>query len=770
MNQPRRTRERLALAAAVVVTAVAPAGATPPAPLNCDLSGYRAQPGLTAALAGDALTVTWDGDRGSEVRIRFAIDDGTPTLREMAVRPDGGAWRTFARDVRPEIRVVSGVRRVTQQQTEPLERLGVPLTAETLDEIKWDAFWDAPLYVSDEPPLSHASSIPAAEPFANHPGMPRQPDEITRATARYRATGCTVRTNGARIEVTFPGVEAGVFAGRLQYDVFRGSNLVRQTLVATTDEPSAAFKYDAGLVGLPAPPSARVVWRDLAGRWQDYRLGGPVDEEPTTVLNRNRFVVAELDGASVAAFPPPHSFYWARESEQNLGYGWYRKDGGDQFSFGVRQAELEDDPEFYHNFALYNARPGTEQRMPVFFYLSPGPAEDAAEAALAFTRGDTFKPLPGHKVMGHHYHVGLVRRLEEAGGLDHRLNDVGTMEAVGVDIYGVIDGARGPGRHDRGELFLQDLATYYEAARRQSDQDFLVMPNDENSTGGRPPFLGGHYDLLLSKPVYWRPQREPGQPLAEPHPEYGTVYNLGEPADLMEMAERENALVSMPHPRAKRSTGYPDAIRDEPHFLHERYFALGYRWGMGIDASATRLGEYRFLPLWDETNNWMAARGRPPKFALAISESRSDLSDRGKPPYDDAYGMSPVNYLQIDAVPTVDDMSPVVDALRRGDYFVTSGEVLVHDYAVEGTGDARTVVADVEWTFPLEFVEVVWGDGETVGREVVSATDLPPFGRRRFEIPFSAAGKAWVRFAAWDVATNGALAQPVALRPAPDAP
>ena len=758
MPTPSTTpRACLTLALALVAAA---ASAAPP--LDCDLSDYERQPGLTADLEGEALTVTWDGDRGGQVRLRFGLEDGTPVL-DMALRPDGGAWRTFARGVRPEVRVVSGVRRATQQQTEPLEELGVALTAEVLDEIKWDAFWDAPLYVSDRPPEYRQSSIPAAEPFANHPGMPRRAGEITRATAQFRSTGCAVRTNGARIEVTFPGVEAGIFSGRLQYDVFRGSNLVRQTLIATTDEPSAAFKYDAGLVGLPAGPSARVVWRDLAGRWQDYRLGGPADQEATAVVNQNRLVVAELDGASVAAFPPPHSFYWARESEQNLGYGWYRKDSDGSFSFGTRQAELEDDPAFVQNFALYNARPGTEQRMPVFFYLSPGPARDAAEAALAFTRGDTFQALPGHKVMGHHYHVGMVQRLRQAGGFDHRLNDVGSMQAAGVDIYGVIDGARGPGRHDRGELFLRDLEDYYDAARRQSDRGFLVMPNDENSTGGRPPFLGGHYDVLFSKPTYWRPQREPGQPLAEPHPEYGTVYNVGGPMDLMAMAERENALVSMPHPRSKGSTGYPDAIWDAPHFLHPRYFALGYRWGMGIDASARRLGEYRFLPLWDETNNRMAAQGRPPKFALAISESRSDIGDRGKPPYDDVYGMSPVNYVRLEAVPTVDDMGPIVDALRAGDFFVTSGEVLVHDFALEGEGTERTVVADLEWTFPLEFVEVVWGDGEAVGREVVSTTDLPPFGRHRFEIPFDAAGKAWVRFAAWDVATNGALVQPVAL-------
>jgi hypothetical protein len=219
----------------------------------------------------------------------------------------------------------------------------------------------------------------------------------------------------------------------------------------------------------------------------------------------------------------------------------------------------------------------------------------------------------------------------------------------------------------------------------------------------------------------------------------------------------------MPHPRAKGSTGYPDAIKDEPHFLHENYFGLGYRWGMGIDASAIRLGEFRFLKLWDEANNWMAARDLPPKFAVAISESRSDYGEQGKPPYFDAYGMSPVNYLKIDSVPSVDDMSSITEALRKGEYFITSGEVLIPDYEIRGKGDQRTIVAEVTWTFPLDFVEVVWGDGEKTGQEIIATTDLPAFGSKTFEIPLDARGKKWVRFAAWDVAINGAMVQPVFL-------
>ena len=73
------------------------------------------------------------------------------------------------------------------------------------------------------------------------------------------------------------------------------------------------------------------------------------------------------------------------------------------------------------------------------------------------------------------------------------------------------------------------------------------------------------------------------------------------------------------------------------------------------------------------------------------------------------------------------------------------------------------VVADVEWTFPLAFVEVVFGDGERTTTSRLSATDLPAFGNETFTIPFDATRQAWVRFAAWDSAGNGAMTMPVRL-------
>jgi hypothetical protein len=565
--------------------------------------------------------------------------------------------------------------------------------------------------------------------------------------------------------VTFPGVTLGPFEGRLQYTVFKGSNLVAQEVIAKTEQPSVAYKYEAGLKGLQVQPASRIVWRDMANTWQGYRFGGAPNTGPVTLKASNRLVIAEGAEGSIAAFPPPHNFFWSRETSYNLGYVWYQKTGASSFSFGVRQPDHEADPaetgrgdeDTSQNFALRSARPGTWQHMPVYFYVSAGAGTDAARGALAFTREDKFKAVPGYQVMATHFHSALVGRLRamHGGDLDVRLPDLDVVKAAGINIFAPIDGGGlgfGGGTTDR----LATLADYYEVAKRHSDRDFLIMPNEEGAAGG----MGGHNDLLISKPVFWLQRRAPGQPLVEQHPKYGKVYNIGSPLDMLEMVKAENLLVFMPHPRSKGSTGYPDAIKDTPWFLDERYRGIGVRWGMGLDGSEQRLCEYRCQTLWDEMNNWVADLATPLKFIQAITETYQ------QGPGDDVYANSPVNYVKLDALPAPGDYTPIIDAMKRGDYFWTSGEVLVPSYTVQGTGVKRTIVADVEWTFPLEFVEVVWGDGVTTDRQIIKTADAGAFGKRRFTIPFDAAGKKWVRFAAWDAAGNGAMVQPIKLTPA----
>jgi hypothetical protein len=519
-----------------------------------------------------------------------------------------------------------------------------------------------------------------------------------------------------------------------------------------TDEPSVAYKYDAGLSGLAIESGSRLAWRDTANNWEDYQFGGNKNDRETPLKTSNRLLIAERGKAgSIAVFPPPHTFFWAREIETNLGYNWYRKDGDTSFSFGIRQAEREESPQYQANFALYSAPPGTWQRMAVYFYATADPARPTLDAVLAFTHGDRFKPLLGYQVMAHHYHMDLGERLEQAQSLDAEIPDLQAIKTIGINIASEISSVfigRGPGARNRTDP-LKLIADSVEGARRHSDKNFVVMPDQE--VYGSP--LGGHTDLLFSHPVYWD-ERKPGQPPVESDPKYGKVYHVGGAADFMEMAKREDVLISMPHPRTKGSTGYPDAIKDTDYFQDPHYQGIGFRWGMGLDLSDQRLCDHRCLNLLDDMSNWMADQPVPLKRLLAITETRY------KAPGDEVYAASPVNYVKLETLPNSIDMSAVIQALMRGDYFVTSGEVLIDSYSV----NSKTIVADVEWTFPLEFVEVVWGDGKKTDRQMIPATELPPFGKHHFEIAFNAAGKKWVRFAAWDSAGNGAMVQPVRVR------
>jgi hypothetical protein len=708
----------------------------------CDFKAYRPIDGLTAAMDAGALSIGWAGDGGQDVRLQMAVEQGVPMIRELAVRRARAGWQVVAAGARPDFRVVSGRRRMSNQQMEPLRGLGIAITPDVIDRYKWDAFWDAPLDV----PGIEPGQTPRGNP---PPDLPRSPSEIVRADARYQVSACSVSTRGARIEATFPGVQLGVFSGRLRVTVYRGTNLIRMEILAATDQPSVAYKYDAGLAGLPIDAGVRLVWRDTAGGWQEHRFGGTPNDQDRVLKTSNRLLMFEQHGAALAVFPPPHTFFWAREIETNLGYNWFRKNADGTFAFGIRQAEREESDRYRANFALYSAPPGTEQRMAVYLFPNAAPAEATRAPVLAFTHGDRFKPLPGYQVMAHHYHMDLGERLLDAGSLDADIPDLDAIRAAGVTIASQVSSVTaGRFRPDA----LDVIRASVEGARRHSDANFLVMPDQEFY--GSP--LGGHTDLLFSHPVYWN-GRAAGQPFTESDPTFGTVYHVGSADDLMEMARREHVMINMPHPRTKGSTGFPDAVKDEPFFRDPAYQGVGFRWGMGLDLSETRLCDTRCLTLLDDMSNWLADAPGPPKYLLAITETRY------KAPGDEVYAASPVNYVHLDTLPTLPDVSPVIDALARGDYFVTSGEVLIPRMTLEGDGDRRDVVADVEWTFPLEFVEIVWGDGVTTGRQIVSAADLPPFGRHEFRIPFDAKGRAWMRFAAWDSAGNGALAQPIKL-------
>jgi hypothetical protein len=145
-----------------------------------------------------------------------------------------------------------------------------------------------------------------------------------------------------------------------------------------------------------------------------------------------------------------------------------------------------------------------------------------------------------------------------------------------------------------------------------------------------------------------------------------------------------------------------------------------------------------------------------PKFMLAEGDTYM------KVPADDSYSSLTINYLKLDKVPAYNESwAPIVDGIHAGNFFGTTGEILFHNWGIEGSGAHSVYTASIEYTFPLDFAELVWSDGTKVDRQIINLTDTTPFGTRSFKIPFNAAGKKWIRFAVWDSAGNGAWLQPV---------
>src|SRR5512133_2539464 len=107
---------RITFAVMASVLAAAPALRPTPPPAQCDLSNYRPGPGLTASSSDDALIVSWKGDSASELRARFGILAGHPVIRDLQSRSGNASWTTVGENLEPEYRVVTGVRRMSNQQ------------------------------------------------------------------------------------------------------------------------------------------------------------------------------------------------------------------------------------------------------------------------------------------------------------------------------------------------------------------------------------------------------------------------------------------------------------------------------------------------------------------------------------------------------------------------------------------------------------------------------------------------------------------------------
>ena len=731
-------------------------GAAAAQSVSCDMQGYKPAGGLQANMQDGLLTFLWDGEHGQQLRTAFTVKGGLPQVQEMAVHKPGSQWMVLGTNLQPEFHITSGKRRMAIAMQTQFKLLGIEVTPELYDKEKWMTFWDAPLVVPGVP--GKGDSYP----------LPRDPSEIQRADATFHSAGCKVFTEGAHMSVSFSGLEMGIFAGELQYTVYRGSNLLRQEAIAKTDEPGVAYIYRAGLKGFDIARHPALTWRDTARAWQRYEFGGSVNQEPVNIRARNRLEIVRAGAGSIAAFPPPHKFFFAREDEVNLGYVYYRKDSDSTFALGAMMPERGEgyhpwgvtDAEWkrrsatseghWDNYALYNAPAGTMQHMATYFYLSPAGDRATQQAVMAYTHDDIFKPIPGYKVMASHFHLDFNELLRDRQTVDYRPPWVDVFHALGINIVNLGDFHDDSDPRDPGPKRFMEQKVYFNGTARISDKDLLFIPGEEPNA-----FFGGHWWLLTPKPVYYShtAERPANQQFEENDPTYGRVYHLGSKEDVMRMLEQENGIWYTTHPRTKNSAGFPDGYRGQDFFLSDRN--IGASWeSLPADLSEKRLCEVRCFGVMDDSSNWAPQ----PKYMLAEGDTYTKWPD------DETYPLLSVNYVKLDRVPSYSDgWGTVIAALRSGDFYGTTGEILFRNYGISGSGGNRVYTANVEWTYPLEFAELVWSDGKTVGRKIIPAMELPPFGTHEFTIPFDGAGKKWVRFAVWDSAGNGAYTQPVSL-------
>ena len=577
--------------------------------------------------------------------------------------------------------------------------------------------------------------------FFDHP--PSHPEGARSFQGRLGLRSARVRTIGDRVELFFDGLDMGIFDGGVAYTIFPGSRLIQQEAAATTYTADTAYFYDAGIeFSLPEAerPGGNMLtetsYYDTEGRFQTVTDRG-MEPQRIPVAVRYRALAMKAASGSIAVFPPPHQYFFPRDFTSNLAHLWRRAWRG-RVSMGIRQ--IGDTNWIFYPWV--NAPPGRLQRMTMFLLVSRASSKEALDDVLAYTRRDRFAELEGYKTLSQHWHLAFTVQAA-AEGPDWVPPFKPVLEEMGVDASIIMD-FHGDGHpRDLTALRLEELDQYFKACKAQSDNDFLLIPSEEANV-----HLGGHWAVIFPQPVYWWMGRPAGGKFAMDHPKYGRVYSVADEKEVLELVRREGGYMYQTHARTKGSTGYPDKIRQKEHFLDTRYLGAGWK-AMPADYSSPRLGE-RVFTLLDDMSNWGLRKRVFGEVDVFQFDSTHEL-----------WGHMNINYVKLDRLPDFDQYGQVLDPLARGEFFTTTGEVLLPRVAVKpGAGNRIEVEAEVRWTFPLRFAEIVWGDGAGTERAIIPLADTRPFGESSFRWSAEAPGWKWARVAVWDVAANGAFVNP----------
>ena len=567
-----------------------------------------------------------------------------------------------------------------------------------------------------------------------------------------------VRSVGNRCIVDLGELEGSAFSGKLRFTLYAGCDLIHLQSIVQTKKDARALLYHAGLTCDPKGKS--VSWIGLDDK---LHRADEVAQPAKPVKVRHRTIALETEEGALAVFPPPHRYFYPLDEAYNLGFTWQGNDFMNKvsgFGIGIRQ-DLKGDDRWV---PWFNAPPGTQQELGIFWLPSLDRGNKLFDRVKAYTHKDRFPVVQGHKTFTSHYHIehttNFINARKKSGKQAmppsiKKPDFVDVFKNSGIEIVHLAEfhNRLGPSRRDPVKS-LPLLKAMHDECARLSDDDFLLLPGEEPNV-----HLGGHWISFFPRPVMWVLKRSKGKPFIEEHPDFGRIYHLGSPEDVLKLMELEKGLMWAAHPRIKSSTGYPDRYRNERFFKSDRY--LGGAWkAMPADLSRPRLG-WRVLDLLDDTSNWGAKK-------YIVGEVDIFEVDRTT----EFYAHANINYLRLDHIPRFEDgWDPVLKALQDGAFFISTGEVLMPRFTIEGKQSGQTLklqdsgMAKLEvvltWTFPMSFIEIVTGDGKKVYRDRIELTDSEAFGKETFKRTLNLKEKAWVRLEAWDIATNGVISQPI---------
>lgn len=251
----------------------------------------------------------------------------------------------------------------------------------------------------------------------------------------------------------------GIFDGSLRYTFYPQTPLIQQAALVSTSEPDTAFYYDAGLemtakqdIRPGINMASEISYFDPAGKLQ--QTTPPYGSERHTLTAHYRTVAARMGAGSIAVFPPPHRYFFARDYTTNQGYLWYSSWRG-RVGLGVQQYPDDDtriDP-------WMNAPPGTDQEMSLF--LLPGAIDSGAtlQDVLKYTHDDRFVHLDGYITFEPHWHLAYTVQAMEKG-LDWQPPFKPVMKSIGIDSAMIMDfhGDGHPGDYSR-DIEFEELST-----------------------------------------------------------------------------------------------------------------------------------------------------------------------------------------------------------------------------------------------------------------------------------------------------------------------